>query len=70
MTPDTGQVQSDEIDNDLLVMYTHSLGEQDPRQGQAGAALGNNEGYGRQTSVLVEWDVSWFLWENMIGLFK
>lgn len=63
-------MRSDEIDSNLLVMYTHSLGEGDPMQDQAGAAVGNSQGCGKQTLVLRGWGMSWFLWENMIGLFK
>lgn len=39
-------------------------------QDQAGAAVGNSQGCGKQTLVLRGWGMSWFLWENMIGLFK
>lgn len=42
-------MRSDEIDSNLLVMYTHSLGEEDPMQGQSGAAVGNNQGYGKHS---------------------
>lgn len=39
-TPDTGWVQSDEIDSNLLAMHIYSLGEVDPMQSHAGLYLG------------------------------